>query len=72
MALDTKLIGNNIRKIRKNAKKSQEAFAEKIEASVRTISNIENGTVLPSINTLYNIAQSFGCSVDSLITEPDD
>ena len=55
MALDTKLIGNNIRKIRKNAKISQEAFAEKIEASVRTISNIENGTVLPSINTLYNM-----------------
>ncbi len=67
MFLDARYIGNNIRSIRKNAKQSQETFAEVIETSSRTISNIENGIVIPSLQTVANIAEQFGCTVESII-----
>ena len=67
MVLDAEIIGKNIRKIRKSANKSQEAFAEKLEVSTRTVSNIENGVVVPSLQTVANISENFNCSVDSII-----
>ena len=67
MILDAEFIGNNIRDIRKAANKSQEKFAEQIETSTRTVSNIENGTVIPSLRTIANISECFNRSVDSII-----
>ena len=67
MILDAEFIGNNIREIRKAANKSQEMFAEQIETSTRTVSNIENGTVIPSLQTIANISERFNRSVDSII-----
>lgn len=55
MILDAELIGKNIRNIRKSAKESQEAFAEKIDSTARTVSNIENGAVVPMLQTIANI-----------------
>ena len=67
MVLDAEYIGNYIRDIRKSANKSQEAFAELLNVSTRTVSNIENGVVIPSLQTIANIADCFDCSVDSII-----
>ena len=67
MLLDAEIIGKNIREIRKFANKSQEAFAEKLEVSTRTVSNIENGIVVPSLQTVANISESFNCSIDYII-----
>ena len=67
MVLDAEIIGKNIRKIRKSANKTQEAFADKLEVSTRTVSNIENGVVVPSLQTVANISENFNCSVDSII-----
>lgn len=67
MILDAEFIGKNIRDIRKAAKKSQEAFAEEIDSTARTISNIENGSVVPMLQTIANISEKFNCSVDSII-----
>ena len=67
MILDAEFIGNNIRDIRKAANKSQEMFAEQIETSTRPVSNIENGVVIPSLQTIANISECFNRSVDSII-----
>ena len=67
MILDAEFIGKNIRDIRKAAKKSQESFAEEIDSTARTVSNIENGAVVPMLQTIANISEKFNCSVDSII-----
>lgn len=67
MILNAKDIGNRVRNIRKSVKKPQELFAEMIETSSRTVSNIENGAVLPSLQTVANIAERFNCSIDEII-----
>ena len=67
MILDAEFIGKNIRDIPKAAKKSQEAFAEEIDSTARTVSNIENGSVVPKLQTVANISERFNCSVDSII-----
>lgn len=70
MELDAKLIGNKIKEIRKSAHKSQEGFAETIDTSARTVCNIENGVVLPSLQTVVNIAEQFKSSVDDIVGNP--
>ena len=67
MLLDVKMIGERIRTIRKEQNKSQEAFAEMIDTSTRTISNVENGAVVPSLQTVANIAEQCGCTIDSIV-----
>lgn len=67
MVLDAEIIGKNIWKIRKSANESQETFAAKLEVSTRSVSNIENGAVVPSLQTVANISENFNCSVDSII-----
>ena len=71
MNLDAEYIGNNIRNIRKAAKQSQESFAEQIDTTPRTISNIENGVGLPSLQTLANISECFNLSIDSIIRKEE-
>lgn len=67
MVLDAEFIGKKIRYIRKSAKKSQEAFAEEIDSTARTVCNIENGAVVPMLQTIANISEKFNYSVDSII-----
>ena len=67
MILDAEFIGVNVRNIRKSANQSQETFAEIVDVSTHTVSNIENGVVVPSLQTIVNIAERFNCSVDSII-----
>ena len=69
MKLDAKAIGRQIRMHRKLQKKSQEALAELIDMSTRTISNIETGTVIPNLQTVASIAECLDCSVDELISK---
>ena len=69
MKLDAKVIGRQIRMHRKLQKKSQEALAELIDMSTRTISNIETGTVIPNLQTVASIAECLDCSVDELISK---
>ncbi len=60
-------IGNTIRQIRKIANLSQEKFARTIHLSTQTVSNMENGRVVPTIHTLANIAEHYEMSVDTLL-----
>ena len=67
MKLDAKDIGNRIKAIRLSEHKSQETFAEIIDTSSRTVSNIENGFVIPTLQTVANKTDSFNCSLDVIV-----
>ena len=67
MLINANLIGQNIRNIRKSHNLSQEAFAEQINTSTRTVSNIETGAVIPSLQALINISECYDCSIESII-----
>lgn len=54
-----KLLGKNIRRIRKDKNLTQETFSEKIGIEPSSLSNIENGKSLPSTQTIVNIQQEF-------------
>ncbi len=55
-----KLLGKNIRRIRKSRDLTQETFSEKIGIEPSSLSNIENGKSLPSTQTIINIQLQFG------------
>ncbi len=67
MDLNAKVIGNRVKALRLSEHKSQETFAEIIDTSSRTVSNIENGTVIPTLQTVANIADCFNCSIDVIV-----
>lgn len=62
-------LGNNIKKIRKEAELSQEDFAEMFYVSRQTISNWENSKSYPDLETLIKISDSFEISLDILLKE---
>lgn len=54
-----KLLGENIRRIRKQKGLTQDVFSEKIGIEPSSLSNIENGKSFPSTQTIINIQQKF-------------
>ena len=54
-----KIIANNIKKLRKNAKMSQETFAEKINCSREFVSRMENLKEKQSLKMLLKLAFLF-------------
>ena len=60
-------IGLKIQSLRKNANITQEELAEKCNVSWRTISNLERGVVMPSLQVICDIAQCFDVSIDKLL-----
>lgn len=65
--MDYKLLGRNIKEIRKNLKITQEQLAEKIEVSPVFISQIECGARKPSLETVYKISGALNIKMDTLI-----
>ncbi|MCC2548149.1 LexA family transcriptional regulator [Hymenobacter sp. BT175] len=62
-------IGKNIRKIRTVKKLSQAAFAELFNLARPSVGAYEEGRSEPKMETLIQIAQHFGLSVDLLLTK---
>lgn len=62
-------IGKNLQKIRKSNGYTQEKLAEKIEVSVRYISDIEQNRAKPSYEVLIRICNLFGVSLDQIFSE---
>jgi len=52
-----KQLGENIKKVREKAGKTQEELAEKTGIHVSYLSRIERGVVNPSVEVLENIAK---------------
>lgn len=65
---------NNLEKLRKEQKVSQQAFAQYLGVTRQTISSLENGRYNPSILLAMRIARYFGKSVEDIFiyTEEDD
>jgi len=65
-----KVIGQRIREIREKKGISLKEF-ETYENSIErgNLSEIENGNSLPSVFTLYKIAQVLGCKISDFIKE---
>ena len=64
----TKTIGKIVRQIRKTSQfNTQEKFAELIDTSIETVSNIERGNVLLNTKTLANIAENCDVSADFIL-----
>lgn len=59
----------NLIELRKSRKLTQLALAEKLNYSDKAVSKWEVGTVLPDVETMSNIADFFGVTVNDLIYE---
>ena len=57
---------NNLEKIRKENKISQEERAKALEVSRQTIGSLENGRYNPSIILAFKIARYFNMSIEEI------
>ena len=67
--IDYESLGKRIRYKRRIKKLSQEDVAKAINISVSYYGNIERGIRIPSIDTLVDIANFLGASMDFLLAE---
>ena len=65
-------LGNNIRQLRRRAKKTQEALAEALGVTSQAVSRWESGGSYPDINLIPSIANFFGVSIDELFGYESD
>ena len=67
---DVSNIGINVRKTRKHElKQTQEEFAEMIDMSKDTVSNIERGEVIPTMICIVKISNATNKPVDSFLVK---
>ena len=64
-----KIIGYNLAELRKNRDLTQSELAEKFNYTDRAVSKWENGDTLPDIETLYNLCEFYGVTLDYLTHE---
>jgi transcriptional regulator with XRE-family HTH domain len=64
----SKNIGATIRKLRKQQKLTQQRLATLTKTARPSLSKIENGIVLPSLNTLSRISIALGVELKELFT----
>ena len=62
-------IGNRVQKIRRNLGMTQEVLAEQINVTPTHISRIETGTSSPSLQTLVDICNVLGITIDELMQD---
>ena len=65
--MNYKLLGNQIRKYRKQKKYTLEQLAEKLDVSTTFIGQIERAKGIPSLETLVKIANELEVSTDCLL-----
>lgn len=61
------MLGENIRKLRQDRGIGQLELGRRVGASKQSISNWENGNIMPSIDLLLRLADFFGVSTDYLL-----
>ena len=62
-----KVIGNNIKKFRKQLGLSQEELAFRISSARNYVGCIERAEKLPSLNTIFDIAKELNVDVKELL-----
>ncbi len=66
--MEEKKIGSTIRQIRKSMKLTQSEFSVLTQLSEDSIGKIERGTTIPTIDTLYKIAEGLKVPFEKLIS----
>ena len=66
------MIGHTIRRLRTEAKLSQEQFADLFDVSQQSVQKWESGSNTPDLDKLINISKHFGVSLDALILNNDN
>ena len=61
--------GENLKKLRKLQKMSQEKLAEKIGVSRQSVSKWETGETYPEMNNILILCKIFGCGINELVNE---
>ena len=59
--------GDNLKKIRKNKKMSQEELAEKVNVSRQSVSKWETGDAYPEMNNILELCKIFNCKLNDLV-----
>lgn len=65
--MDQVKIGSFLKELRKEKNLTQEALAEQLNVSNRSVSRWETGTTMPDIGMLVGIAEFYGVSIPELI-----
>lgn len=60
-------IGKNISKFRKEQEMTQDQLAERLHVTRQAVSNWENGKTQPDVETLGQLAECLGVSVETMI-----
>ena len=68
--MDPKIIGENIKNIRKTAGVNQITFASEVGITQSTLSSYESGNTIPSLEILYSIAEKYEISTDAILGLP--
>lgn len=63
------IVGENLTFLRKKAGYTQLELGEKFSYSDKTVSKWENGSILPAVDVLKDIATFYGVSVDYILSE---
>lgn len=66
-APDSQRMGEFLRQLRCEQDVTQEALAERLGVSARTVSRWENGTTMPDLVMVVELAKSFGVSIPELV-----
>lgn len=64
---DKKIFGNNLKQLRTSQQLTLEQLGEIFNVTKQTVSRWETGTRLPTIEVIYDIADYFNISIDSLV-----
>jgi DNA-binding XRE family transcriptional regulator len=59
--------GDNLKKIRKYNKMSQENLAEKVNVSRQSVSKWETGDAYPEMNNILELCKIFKCRINDLV-----
>lgn len=61
--------GENLKKLRKSSKLSQEELAEKVNVSRQSVSKWENSESYPEMNNLLELCKIFHCHINDLVND---
>lgn len=61
--------GENLKKLRKASKMSQEALAEKVNVSRQSVSKWENSESYPEMNNILELCKIFHCNINDLVND---
>lgn len=66
------IIGKNLTTLRLESRMTQAELAEKLNYTDKSVSKWENGDAMPPVDTLKNLADLYGVTLDYLVTENPD